>query len=121
MAWVIAHAAEDADGEGDFVGGVALVGVNAALHDGDGDVRDGAEDEAAGVARDGGLREVRDVGEGDGGRVFKLGGEGAEAGAEDDADARAERGADEEVVGGGGGFVVLGGHVSCRESVIRSQ
>ena len=47
--------------------GVALVGVDAALHDGYGDAADGAEDELAGVADDGGERPVGDVGVGDGG------------------------------------------------------
>ncbi len=55
-----AEQAEDAGGKGDLRHGVALVGVDAALHDGDGDAGDGAEDEVAGVAFDGGLREVGD-------------------------------------------------------------
>ncbi len=80
-----AEEAEDAGGEGDLGHGVALVGVDAALHDGDGDAGDGAEDEVAGVAFDGGLREVGDVGVGDGDGSANVRGEGAEAGAEDDA------------------------------------
>ena len=46
---------KDAHGEGDFVHGVALVGVDAALHDGYGNAGEGAKDEATGVAGDGGL------------------------------------------------------------------
>ena len=46
--------AEDADGEGDLGHGVALVGVDATLHDGDGNAGDRAEDELAGVADYGG-------------------------------------------------------------------
>ena len=49
-----AEEAEDAGREGDLGERVALVGVDAALHDGDGDSGDGAEDEVAGVALDGG-------------------------------------------------------------------
>ena len=60
-----AEEAEDAGGEGDLGEGVALVGVDAALHDGDGDAGDGAEDEVAGVAFDGGAGEVGDLGVGD--------------------------------------------------------
>ena len=86
-----AEESEDAGREGDFGERIALVGVDAALHDGDGDSGDGAEDELAGVAFDGGLREVGDVGVGDDGRVFDLRGEVAEAGAEDDAEARLRR------------------------------
>ena len=105
-----AEEAEDAGGEGDLGEGVALVGVDAALHDGYGDSGDVAEDEFAGVAFDGGLREVGDVGVGDGGGVFDLRGEVAEAGAEDDAEARGEWGEGADVVGGGGGSGVLVSH-----------
>jgi len=87
-----AEEAEDASGEGDFGERVALVSVDAALHDGDWDSGDVAEDKLAGVAFDGGLREVRNLGVRNGGRVFDLRGEVAEAGAEDDAEARCERG-----------------------------
>ena len=62
---VAAEEAEDASGEGDLGERVALVGVDAALHDGDGDAVDGAEDEFAGVAFDGGEGEVGDFGVGD--------------------------------------------------------
>ena len=81
-----AEEAEDAGGEGDLGEGVALVGVDAALHDGDGNSGDGAEDEVAGVALDGGAGEVGDLGVGDADGILDLGGEVAEAGAEDDAD-----------------------------------
>ncbi len=39
-----AEETEDAGGEGDLRHGVALVGVDAALHDGYGDSGDGSED-----------------------------------------------------------------------------
>ena len=77
--------AEDAGGEGDLIHAVALVGVDAALHDGYGDACDGAEDEVAGVADDGGLREVWDVCVGDAGGGFDVSGEVAKTGAENDA------------------------------------
>ena len=84
-----ADEAEDAGGEGDLGEGVALVGVDAALHDGDGDAGDSAEDEVAGVAFDGGAGEVGNLGVGDAGGAADVVGEVAEAGAEDDADVRA--------------------------------
>ena len=84
--------------------------MDAALHDGYGDARDGAEDEVAGVAYDGGLGEVRDVGVGDGDGGIDGGGEVAEAGAEDDADARRGRGEGLDMGGGGlGSGVEVGG------------
>ena len=83
-----AEKGEDAGGKAELSGGVALVGVHAALHDGDGCAGDGAEDEATGVADDGGLGEVGDCGVGDGGGGVDLGGEVAEAGTEDDPEAR---------------------------------
>ena len=85
-----AKEAEDARGEDDVGDGVALVGVDAALHDGDRDAADAAQDELAGVADDGGLREVRDLGIGDGDGVVDLVGKLAEAGAEDNAECRGE-------------------------------
>lgn len=97
---------EDAGGEGDLLHAVALVGVDAALHDGYGDAGDLAEDEVAGVALDGGLREVGDVGVGDAGGGFDVGGEAAETGAEDDAESWLEWGLAADVVGGGLRFAV---------------
>src|SRR6266851_2923380 len=110
-----AEEAEDAGGEGDLRHGVALVGVDAALHDGYGDAGVGAsycpEDEFAGVADDGGLGEVRDFGVGDGGGVLHLRGEVAEAGAEDDAEGWLERGLAADDVGGGLGLRIKVGHL----------
>ena len=65
--------------------------MDAALHDGDGNSGDVAEDEVAGVAFDGGLGEVGDSGVGDGGGGLDGGGYGSEAGAEDEADLRGVR------------------------------
>ncbi len=48
-----AEEAQDTGGEGDLGDGVALIGVDAALHDRNRDSGDGAEDEVAGVALDG--------------------------------------------------------------------
>ena len=107
-----AEQTEDAGGEGDFGERVAFVGVDAALHDGDGNSGDGAENELAGVAFDGGLREVWDVGVGNGGGIFDLRREVAEAGAEDDAEARRQRREGADVGYGGDGLGVLVGH--CR-------
>ena len=96
-----ADEAEDAGGEGDLGEGVALVGVDAALHDGDRDSGDGAENEVAGVAFYGRAGEVGDLGVGDARGASDVVGEVAEAGAEDDADVgfQVRRGAD--VVSGG--------------------
>jgi len=107
-----AEKAEDAGGEGDLGEGVALVGVDAALHDGDGDVGDVAEDEFAGVALNGGLGEVRDVGVGDGCGGLDVRGEGSKARAEDDADGGSNRGAGANVGGCGLGFAVDIGHAA---------
>jgi len=105
-----AEEAEDAGGEGDLGDGIALVGVDAALHDGYGDAGDVAYDEMAGVADDGGLGEVGDVGVGDGGGGFDVGGEVAEAGAEDDADGWSDGGAGADVGGGGLSVAIEIGH-----------
>ncbi len=112
--------AEDAGGEGDLIHAVAFVGMDAALHDGYGDARDGAQDEVAGVADDGGLGEVWDVSVGDAGGGFDVGGEVAETGAKDDAEGGRERRLVADVVGGGLCFVVevcglggLGHRVPC--------
>ena len=105
--------AEDASGEGDLVHGVALVGVDAALHDGYGDASYVAQDEVAGVTDDGGLGEVRDIGIGDACGGFNVGGEVAEARAEDDADSGKERGFAADVFGGGLRFAVEVGRLAC--------
>ena len=96
-----AEEGEDAGREGDVGKGVALVGVDAALHDGDGCAGDGANHELAGVADDGGGREVRDVGVGDGDRVGDRRCEVAEARPEDDANAGDDRRAAADVGGCG--------------------
>ena len=83
-----AEGAEHAHGEGDLGGGVALVGMDAALHDEDGFAAQRAGDDAAGVAFDGGLGEVGDVGVGDEDGIGDGVGDCAQAGAEDDAEAR---------------------------------
>ena len=93
-----AEETEDAGGEGHLVHAVALVGVDSALHDCDGNAVDVAEDEMAGVALDGGLREVGDVGVGDARGGFDVGGEVAQTGAEDDAESRLERSPAADVV-----------------------
>jgi hypothetical protein len=80
------------------------------LHDGDLDAGDAAEDELAGVAGDGGERPVGNVGVGDGSGVLDLGGEVAEAGAEDDAEGGGVGIPGTDVVCGGGGAGVLAGH-----------
>jgi hypothetical protein len=92
---------EDACRKGDLGDRVALVGVDAALHDGYGDTCDGSEDEISGVALYGGAGKVGDFGVGDAGGVLDLSCEVAEAGAEDDADAGVGVGGDADVVGGG--------------------
>jgi len=105
-----ADEAEDAGREGDLGEGVALVGVDAALHDGDGDSGDGAEDEVAGVAFDGGAREVGNLGVGDSGGAADVVGEVAEAGAENDADVGFQVRRSADVVGGGLGVAKDVGH-----------
>jgi hypothetical protein len=62
--------------------------MDAALHDGEGDAGEAAEDQAARVAFDGGAGEVREFGVGDRNRVCKPVGESSEAGTEDDGDLR---------------------------------
>jgi len=81
-----AEEAEDTGGEGDLGHVVALVGVDAALHDGYGDSGDGADDESSAVADYGGLGEVGDVGVWNRDGILHLGGEVAEARAQDDAE-----------------------------------
>ena len=105
-----ADEAEDAGGEGDLGEGVALVGVDASLHDGDGNSGDSAEDEVAGVAFDGGAGEVGNLRVRNAGGAADVVGEVAEAGAEDDADVgfQVRRGAG--VVGGGLGVAKDIGH-----------
>ncbi len=97
-----AEETEDACREGDLRHGVTFIGVDAALHDGYGDACDRSEDEFAGVSGDGGLGETGDVGVGDRRGVLNLGGEVAEAGAENDAEDRGDRGLGVDV--GGCGF-----------------
>jgi hypothetical protein len=65
--------------------------VNAALHGGDRDFTGFADDEATCVANGGGLRERRNFRVGDTGGVVEGVGEGAEAGAKDEADPGAKR------------------------------
>jgi hypothetical protein len=90
----------DARREDDVVGAVALVGVDAAIHEEDGAAGKGTEQEAAAVAGDRAGGEVGDVAVGGlCGDVHTLG-EGAESGAEDDADVGPSEAACAEVVGG---------------------
>jgi len=96
-----ADEAEDASGKGDRGEGIALVGVDSALHDGDGDAGDGAKDEMAGVAFDGGAGEVGNFGVGDASGSANVVGEVAEAGAENDTDVGSEVSGGADVVGGG--------------------
>jgi hypothetical protein len=100
-----AEAGEDADGKDDLAGGAALVGVDAALHDGERSAGEAAENQAAGVAFDRGAGEVRDLGVGDRDLVCQAVGESAETGAEDDTDVGAERGSLADEGGGALGFV----------------
>ena len=67
--------------------------MDAALHGGDGHAARIADHHLAGVADGGRARESGDFGVGDAGRVGERIGECAEAGAEDEPDLRAERGA----------------------------
>jgi hypothetical protein len=85
------HASEDAHGEGDLLRRVTFVKMHAALHHGHGDGGRFADDHLSGVADGGGTREGRDFGVWDFCRVGERIGEAAEAGAEDEADARAQR------------------------------
>src|ERR1700724_44755 len=81
-----AHAGENANGEGDFLSGIAFVEVDAALHTGDGDVANIADDEAPGVADGGGLGKVWNFSVGDFRSVAEFVGEIAEPGAQDQSD-----------------------------------
>jgi hypothetical protein len=107
-----AEETEDAGGEGDLGDGIALIGVDAALHDGYCDPSDCAQDEVAGVTHDGRPWEVWDVGIGDARGVFDVGGEVPKAGAEDDADRWEKRRPGMDEVGGGLGLAVDVGHRS---------
>ena len=91
-------------GVDDVPGSVSLVGVDAALHDGERSAGEGAEDEAAGVSLDGGPGEMRDLDIGDGDLVCEPIGEAAEAGAEDDGDLRSQSAA---FANGSGGLLGL--------------
>ena len=97
---------EDAGGEGNLVDWVALVGVDAALHDDDGDATDGPEDEVSGVALDGGCREVGNLRVGHAYGGLDVGGEVAQARAQDDADSWEDVRTGADVVCGGLGFAV---------------
>ena len=105
-----AEQAEDAGGKRDLRHRVALVGVNAAGHDGDWRVGDGTQNELAGVAFYGALRPVGDFTVGDGGGVLDLSGEVTEAGAEDEAEGGFGWVEGADVAGGG-----LGAGVEIRE------
>ena len=105
-----AEETEDAGGEGDLGEGVALISMNAALHDGYGDLGDGAEDEVSGVALDGGAGEVGDLGVGDAEGGLDLGGEASETGAEDDADGGPNGSCGADIVDSGLGVAVEIGH-----------
>jgi hypothetical protein len=83
--------------------------VDAALHAGDGDVVDGAEDELPGVADGGGLGKVGDLSVGDFGGVGKLIGKCAEAGAQDESDFGAQGGLRKNELSGFFGAIVFGG------------
>ncbi len=87
-----AEAAEDAHGERDLLRGVAFVEMDATLHRGDGDIFDFADHQAAGVADGGGTREAGNFFVGDARGFGQFVGEGAEAGAEDERDFRAQLG-----------------------------
>jgi hypothetical protein len=78
-----AHAREDAHGECDVFGRVAFVEVDAALHSGDRDVPDSADNELAGVADGRGARVVGNFGVRDFGGAFEFVGESTQARAED--------------------------------------
>ena len=76
-----AEAGEHPDGVDDVAWRIALIGVDASLHDGERRAGEGAEDEPAGVAFDGGTREVRDLGVGDRDGVGEPVGKASKAGA----------------------------------------
>ena len=100
-----AHAREDADGKRDLFGGIAFVEMDAALHSGDGNFADCADDELACVADGGGVWEMRDFRVGDFGCVVEFVGESTEARAEDQRDFGAEIGfGKNEICGGFGAF-----------------
>lgn len=97
------HASEDAHGEGDLMGRVAFVEMDAALHRGHGDGGRVADDELSGVTDGGGTREGRDFGVWDFCCVGEGIGEAAETGAEDEADAGAQGGSLQDGLSGGFG------------------
>ena len=72
-----------ARGQEDILGGVALVKVDAALHDDDLDVAEGAEHKAPAMPGDGGDGEALDIGIVHGGDRVDLVCQCAESGAED--------------------------------------
>ena len=85
-----AEGSEDAYGQGYLERGIALVIVDTALHDQDGNSGEQAGNDAAGVAGDGGLREVGNFGVRHGNCFRNSVCDGSEARAEDNADARRE-------------------------------
>src|SRR5882757_5546891 len=82
-----ADAREDADWERDFFRGIAFIEVDAALHRGDGDVADVADDETSGVAYGGGLGKIRNFRVGNFRCVAKFVSEIAESRAQDQSNA----------------------------------
>ncbi|MEY3457567.1 MAG: hypothetical protein RL215_724, partial [Planctomycetota bacterium] len=77
----------DADGEGDFLEGVAFVVVEAAFHGDDGDAFERSEDKSSGVAGGRGARKVWDFGVWDFDIDVNAPGESTESGAEDESGA----------------------------------
>src|ERR1700722_16248913 len=78
--FVAAKHAEDSGGVSNLGEWVALVGMDAALHNGDDNPADGADDKFAAVAFHGGERPAGDFVVGNDGRIFDLRGEVTEAG-----------------------------------------
>src|SRR5579859_390944 len=85
-----AHAGEHTNGKGDFLRGVALVEMNAALHGGHWSVANAADDQPSGMADGGGLREIGDPCVGNFGGTREFVGEVTEARTEDQGDAWAQ-------------------------------
>ena len=83
---------QNAHGEGDLLRCVALIEVDAALHDYDRNAAQHAGNDAARMAHYRGLREMRNLGVGDQDGVGNGVGHRAQAGAEHDADVGREEG-----------------------------
>ena len=81
-----AHETHQTGGQQDILNGIALVIVDAALHDDHLDLAEIAEDETAPVACDGGNGEAFDVVVVYGGHGLDLIGQSTQAGAEDQSD-----------------------------------